>query len=117
MKTYKDIDSYIKDAPKETQKSLKEIYAFIKKLLPKNVEEAIRYGIPTFRLNGNLIHFGGFKTHISLFPGASGVAKFKNDLKKYNVSKGTIQFPLDKPIPKTLIKKIVMFRIKENLAK
>lgn len=111
MKTAKDIDSYIKACPKETQELLKQIRSLIKKLLPKS-EEAIKYGIPTFRMfNKNVVHFGGFKTHISFFPGADGVAEFEKELTKFKVSKGTIQFPLGKKLPSTLIAKIVKFRL------
>lgn len=116
MQTFKNTGTYIDSFPKETQKLLKEIRAIIKSVAPK-AEEAISYGIPTFKLNGNLVHFGGFKNHIGFFPGASGVANFAKELEKYKTSKGTIQFPLDKSIPATLIKKIVKFRIKENSLK
>lgn len=113
MKTYKNIDSYIKEFPKDIQLLLKQILAVIKKAAPKT-EEAIRYGIPTLRYNNkNLVHFGGFKDHVSFFPGASGITAFKKELAPYVVSKGTVQFPLDKKIPTTLITKIVKFRLRE----
>lgn len=112
MKTYKDIDSYIKEYPKDVQLKLRQIRATIKKVAP-NTEEAIRYGIPTFRFNQkNLVHFGGFKDHVSFFPGATGVAAFKKELAPYKTSKGTVQFSLEEKIPFMLIAKIVKFRLK-----
>lgn len=116
MKNYKDIDSYIAAYPKDAQALLNVVRATIKKAAPK-AEEKISYGIPTFTLNGNLVHFGAFKTHIGFFPGASGVASFKKELSIYKTSKGTIQLPLDKKLPLPLITKIVKFRVKENLEK
>ena len=116
MKTFKTIDTYINSFPEDIQKLLQKIRATIHKATPK-AEEAMKYGIPTFVLNGNLVHFGGFKNHIGFFPGSSGVKNFKKELIKYKTSKGTIQFQLDKPIPYALITKITKFRIKENLSK
>ena len=81
-----------------------------------DAEEAIRYGIPTFRLGGtNLVHFAAFKDHLSFFPTSSGVAKFQKELSSYHLSKGTIQFPLDNPVPFDLVERIVRFRVEENL--
>ena len=112
METYNNIDDYIKAFPKEVQLLLEQIRATIKKAAPK-AEEAIRYGIPTFRVNNkNLVHFGGFKDHVSFFPGASGISAFKKELAIYKTSKGTVQFPLDKKLPLTLIAKIVKYRLK-----
>lgn len=116
MKSYKDIDTYIANFPEDVQIALEKVRAAIKKAAPK-AEEAISYGIPTFKLNGNLVHFGGFKKHIGFFPGSSGVAAFKKELSKYKTSKGTIQFPLESPVPLTLIQKITKFRVTENVAK
>ena len=116
MKAYIDIKSYIAASPKETQALLKQIYATIKKAAPK-AEEKIGYGIPTFTLHGNLVHFGAFKTHVGFFPGPAGITSFKKELAKYKTSKGTIQFPLGEKLPTTLVTKIVKFRIKQNLAK
>ncbi len=87
----------------------------IKKAAPK-AEEAISYGIPTYKLNGNLVHFGAFKSHISFFPGGRARAQFK-ELGKFKGGKGTVKFPLDRPLPLALITKIVKFRVKENLKK
>lgn len=115
MKTFKTIDAYINSFPGDVQELLHKMRATIHKAAPKAVE-AVKYGIPTFVLNGNLVHFGGFKNHIGFFPGASGVKNFQKELKKYKTSKGTIQFQLDEPIPYALVAKITKFRIKENLA-
>lgn len=116
MKQYKDINSHIADFPAGTQKLLKQLRATIKKAAPK-ATEAISYGIPTFKLNGNLIHFSGYAKHIGFYPGASGIASFKKELTKYKTSKGTVQFPLDKALPLSLITKIVKFRVKQNTQK
>ena len=78
-------------------------------------EEAMTYGIPTFKLNGNLVHFAAFKKHIGFYPTPTAIEKFSKELSEYNISKGTVRFPLDKPIPYSLIKEIVRFRIEENM--
>jgi uncharacterized protein YdhG (YjbR/CyaY superfamily) len=116
MKKYGDIDSYIANYPKPVQALLRKMRATIKKSAPK-AQEAITYGIPTYKLNGNLVHFGAFKDHVSFFPTSSGIAAFKKEISKYKVAKGTVQFPLDKPLPLGLITKIVRFRVKESLKK
>ncbi|MBP7831757.1 MAG: DUF1801 domain-containing protein [Candidatus Pacebacteria bacterium] len=116
MKSYTTTPEYIASYPKEVQALLKKVRATIKKAAPK-AEEKIGYGIPTFTLNGNLVHFGGFKTHIGFFPGPAGITAFEKDLAKYKTTKGTIQFPLDKPLPLGLIAKIVKFRVKQNTEK
>ena len=110
------IDKYIANSPKEIQDTLKKIRSTIKKSAPK-AEETINYGIPTFTLDGNLVHFAGFKNHIGFYPTPSGIASFAKELAKYEGAKGSVQFPLDQPLPLTLIKKIVKFRVGENLAK
>ncbi len=110
------IDEYISGYPKEVQKLLNQMRKTIRKAAPK-AEEAIKYGIPTFVLEGNLVHFGGAKNHIGFYPGASPINVFKKQLKEYKTSKGTIQFPLDQPLPLDLVTDIVKFRIKENLEK
>lgn len=107
------IDTYIANSPKEIQDTLKKIRSTIKKSAPK-AEETINYGIPTFTLDGNLVHFAGFKNHIGLYPTPSGIEKFKKELSAYEGAKGSVKFPLDKPIPYALISKIVKFRVKEN---
>jgi uncharacterized protein YdhG (YjbR/CyaY superfamily) len=112
----KNIDEYIADFPLDIQEILKKVRATIKKAAP-DAEEIINYGIPTFTLKGNLVHFAGFKTHIGFYPTPSGIEKFKKDLSVYKWAKGSVQFPLDKPIPYGLITKIIKFRVKENMEK
>ena len=107
------IDEYIADFPPDVQPQLEKVRAAIRKAAP-DAEEAIKYMIPTFVLNGNLIHFAGWKNHIGLYPGSRPIEVFKNELAKYEVSKGTVQFSLDKPIPYRLIVKITKFCVKRN---
>jgi uncharacterized protein YdhG (YjbR/CyaY superfamily) len=107
---YETIDEYIALFPKDVQEKLSQLRATISKAAPKAVE-AIKYGIPTFVLNGNLVHFGGYKTHIGFYPGPGGILEFKKELTSYKGGKGTIQFPLDEPIPSALITKIVKYRV------
>ena len=110
----KDIDEYIKGFPKEVQDRLQKLREIIKEAAP-DAEEKISYGIPTFTLKGNLVHFAAYKKHIGFYPTPSGVEKFKNEISVYVWSKGAVQFPLDKPVPYELIREIVAFRVKENL--
>ena len=110
------IDDYIKGYPKEMQKLLSQMRKTIQKAAPK-ADEAMKYGIPTFVLEGNLVHFGAAKNHIGFYPGSSGITYFKKKLTKYKTSKGTVQFPLDQPLPLDLVTEIVKYRIKENLEK
>ena len=99
------------------QEKLRGIRAVIRKAAP-DAEEAIRYGIPTFRLDGtNLVHFAAFRDHLSFFPTSSGVEYFGKDLSSYTVSKGTIQIPLDVPVPYDLIGRITRFRVGETRQK
>ena len=114
--TSKTIDEHIASFPKEVQEILEKVRATIRKAAPQ-AEETINYGIPTFTLAGNLVHFAGFKNHIGFYPTPSGIEKFKKELSVYEGAKGSVKFPLDKPIPYTLIAKIVKFRVKENLEK
>lgn len=116
MKKVETIDEYIAGYPAEIQNKLEQIRALISKHAP-GAEEAMSYGIPTFKLNGNLVHFAAFKNHLGFYPGATGVEAFKDVLGGFETSKGTIQFPLDKPIPVKLIRDIVTFRVKQNLEK
>ena len=109
-----NIDEYIAGFPKDVQALLKKIRATIRKAAP-DAEEAIKYGIPTFTLNGNLVHFGAYKNHIGFYPTAKGIEAFKEELSVYEGAKGSVQFPLDKPIPFDLISRIVKFRVKETL--
>jgi uncharacterized protein YdhG (YjbR/CyaY superfamily) len=113
---YKSIDEYIQSFPAEVRTILENIRQIIRRAAP-HAQETISYQMPAFKLNGILVYFAAFKKHIGFFPTASGVAAFKKDLEGYKSSKGTIQFPLEKPIPYALIEKIVDYRVRENLAK
>ncbi len=108
------IDEYIEAYPNEVQVILERMRQTIRKAAPE-AEEVISYRIPTFRLNGNLVHFGAFKNHIGFYPTSSGIDAFKRELSAYKGARGTVQFPLDKPIPYDLVRRIVIFRRKENL--
>src|SRR3989304_3823711 len=110
-KVFKTIDEYIATFPKNVQSILEELRQAIRNSAPK-AEEAISYQMPTFKLNGNLVYFAAFKNHIGFYPTSSAIAAFKEELSDYKVSKGTIRFPLDKPIPFDLVKKIVKYRVK-----
>lgn len=112
----KTIDDYIVLFPLEIQRILQEIRSTISKAAPEAIE-AIRYSMPTFRLNGNMVHFASHKQHIGFYPAPSGISEFAEQLKTYNTSKGTIQFPLDKPMPHDLISRIVKFRVIEQKTK
>jgi len=111
-----DVPSYIARNPKPTQQLLKELRATIRKAAPEATED-ISYCMPAYKQHGPLVYFGAYPQHIGFYPGASGVAQFQKELTQYHCSKGTIQFPLDKPLPLALISKIVIFRVKENLLK
>jgi len=110
------MDEYISTFPEEVQEILEEIRVLIKAAVPE-AEEAIKYGIPTFTLKGNLVHFAAYKHHIGFYPAPSGIEKFRDELSAYEGAKGSVKFPLDKPIPYDLIARIVAFRVKENLEK
>jgi len=113
---FETIDEYIKIFPKDVQNLMKSVRQTIKKAAPK-AEETINYQIPTFKLNGNLVHFAAFKNHIGFYPGSKAIEIFSKDLKEYKTSKGAIQFPIDRRIPTSLIRKIVEHRVKINSAK
>ena len=113
---FKSVDEYITSFPKDVQKKLESIRQIINISAPE-AEETINYQIPTFKLNGNLVHFAAFKSHIGFYPAPSGLKAFKKEISSYKSSKGSVQFPLDKPIPLSLIKKIVKYRVKENSIK
>jgi uncharacterized protein YdhG (YjbR/CyaY superfamily) len=110
----KDIDEYIASFPKDIQEILEKLRATIRKAAP-DAEEIINYQIPTFTLKGNLVHFAAFKKHIGFYPTPKGIEVFKKELSAYEGAKGSVKFPLDKPIPFDLISKIVTYRVKENL--
>ncbi len=107
-----DIDGYIAGFPDNVQKMLEQIRATIKEAAP-DAEEVIKYAMPTFMLNGNLVHFAAFKNYIGFYPAPTGVEAFQAALSVYKQGKGSIQFPLDQPMPLSLITKIVKFRVKQ----
>ena len=109
------IDEYISTFPKDVQSILEKLRQTIKRAAPGAVE-IISYQMPAFRLRGNLVYFAAFKDHIGFFPTSSGIEAFKKELSSYETSKGTVRFPLNKPLPLALIGRIVKFRAKENLA-
>ena len=108
-----NVDAYINSFPKETQQLLETLRATIKKAAP-DAEEVISYSMPAYKQKGIVVYFAGRKNHIGLYPMASGIENFKEEITAYNTSRGTIQFPLDKPLPVRLITKIVKFRVAEN---
>lgn len=110
------IDEYIATFPPEIQRLLKQMRATISKAAP-GAEEAIKYAIPTFILNGNLVHFAAFKNHIGFYPAPSGIEAFKKEVAEYEAGKGSLQFPFGKPLPLTLVAKIVKYRVAQNLEK
>jgi len=116
-KQFKTIDEYIKTFPQDVQAVLQKMRQTIRKAAPQ-AEEAISYQMPTFKLNGrNLVHFAGYKRHVGFYPVPSGIDAFEKELSPYKQGKGSVQFPLDRPVPYDLVRKIVLFRMKENLAR
>lgn len=116
-KQFKTIDDYIKIFPQDVESILERMRQTIRKATPEAVE-SISYQMPTFKLNGkNLVYFAGYKNHIGFYPVPSGIRAFKKELSQYKTGKGSVQFPIDKPVPYDLVKKIVMFRVKENMKK
>ena len=113
---YKTIDEYIKAFPPGVQSILEKIRKTIRKAAP-DATETISYQMPTFKLNGNLVHFAAFKNHIGFYPVPSGIDAFKEELLPYIAGKGTLRFLLGEPIPYDLIEKVVAYRVKENLSK
>lgn len=107
------IDEYIAEFPPEVQRMLEEIRSLIHAAAP-DATETISYAIPTFDLNGHLVHFAGYARHIGFYPTGSGVEVFKEDLKPYKSGKGSVQFPLDQPLPADLITRIVKYRVDQN---
>jgi len=114
--TPKNMDEYIAGFPHDVQEILEKIRLTIRKAAP-DAEETISYQMPTFTLKGNLVHFAAYKKHIGLYPAPSGTEKFKQELSVYKAAKGSVRFPLDRPIPFDLISQIVKFRVKENLSR
>jgi len=111
--SYQTIDEYIEQYPEDIQKILKKIRSVIIEAAP-DATEKISYQMPTFFLKGNLVHFAAYKNHIGFYPVPSGIEKFKEELSQYKGAKGSVQFPIDKPMPLDLIRRIVLFRVEEN---
>lgn len=111
-----DINEYIASFPPQVQKLLEQVRTTIQKAAPQ-AQEAISYAMPTFKLNGNLVHFAAFTNHIGFYALPSGNEAFQKELSKYKTGKGSIQFPINEPLPLDLITKIVKFRIEENAKK
>ena len=110
------IDAYIAGFPEDVQAILQQIRRTIHETAPE-ATEAISYGMPTFKLHGNLVHFGAFKSHIGFYPVPSGMEAFKDELAGYKQGKGSVQFPLNKPMPLDLIRRMVEFRVQESKGK
>ncbi len=111
-----DMDGYISQFPKEVKDVLMNIRTLIREEVPE-AQEKISYGMPTFYLSGNLIHFAAFKKHIGLYPTPTGIAEFQHELSKYKQGKGSVQFPLDQPMPYDLIRRIARYRVTEMTSK
>lgn len=114
--TLESIDEYISQFAPEVQDKLKMIRTVIKEAAPE-AEEKISYQMPTFALHGNLVHFAAFKKHIGFYPAPRGIEAFREELSVYKGAKGSVQFPLDQPLPFELISRIVQFRVAENIKK
>lgn len=112
----KDVDTYIRKFPKDVQRILQGLRVTIKGSAPQ-ATESISYGIPTFSWHGPLVYFAAFKRHVGFYPTSSPMRAFRTVLSRYKVSRGTIQFPLDRPLPLALVRRIVKFRLKENRAR
>lgn len=115
-KQFKTMDEYINTFPEDVQNILNELRQTIRKTAPE-AEETINYQMPTFTLHGNLVHFAAFKNHIGFYPTPSGIEAFKKELSVYKNAKGSVQFPIDEPLPLPLIRRIVEHRVQENLAR
>jgi uncharacterized protein YdhG (YjbR/CyaY superfamily) len=110
------IDEYIGNHPPNVQKILQELRGIVHEMAPE-AQEAISYSMPTFKLNGNLVHFAAYEKHIGFYPTPSGITAFRERLSPYRTSKGAVQFPINEQIPYDLVRDIVRFRLKENLEK
>jgi uncharacterized protein YdhG (YjbR/CyaY superfamily) len=116
MKTYASVEDYIATLPPEARSKLQSLRKIIRQSAPE-AEEVISYNTPAFKWNGMLVWYGAHTAHIGLYPRGSAIAAFKDELAGYKTSKGAIQFPIEKPIPTALVKKIVKFRLAENARK
>jgi len=115
--TYKTVDEYIRTFQPTVQEILQKMRRTVKEAAP-DAEEGITYNMPGFKINGKpLVYFAAFKSHIGFYPIPSGIEAFKEELSHYKQGRGSVQFPLDKPIPYELVKRIVVFRAKENMGK
>ncbi|WP_256759993.1 iron chaperone [Cohnella sp. WQ 127256] len=114
--TYESIDDYISGFPLKIQETLQMLRKVIKESAP-DAKEKISYQMPTFAMKRNLVHFAAYNKHIGFYPGASGIAAFQQELSAYKGAKGSVQFPIDKPLPFELISSIVKFRVAEDLEK
>ena len=111
----KDVDEYLTNVPEPARTTLSKLRASIRSAVPKEATEGISYGMPAFKYKGPLVYFAAFARHCSFFPGsASLIGEFEDELKNYHTSKGTIQFPVDKPLPAALVKKMVKARVAQN---
>jgi uncharacterized protein YdhG (YjbR/CyaY superfamily) len=110
------VDEYIAGFPEDIQQLLQQVRQTIREAAP-GAAETIKYAMPTFTLQGNLVHFAAFKNHIGFYPTPTGIAAFEAELSKYKGAKGSVQFPLGQPLPLDLIRKIVRFRVEESGAK
>src|SRR5712675_3535886 len=113
----KDVDEYLAGVPEPARSTLNKMRATIRSAVPPEATEVISYRMPAFRHNGVLVWFAAFSEHCSLFPTAAIIEKFKNELKPFSTSKGTIQFPTNKPLPTALIKKLVKARVAQTESK
>ena len=113
-KQFKTMDEYISTFPEDVQRILNELRQTIREAAPE-AEETINYQIPTFALHGNLVHFAAFEKHIGFYPTPSGMEAFKKELSSYKSAKGSVQFPIDQPLPLPLLRRIVEYRVKENV--
>ena len=112
----KNVDEYISKFPDEVAQKLEQLRQAIKKAAPA-AQEVISYQMPAYKVHGNLVYFAGYKNHIGFYPGAAGIEAFKKELSVYKGAKGSVQFPLDKSLPLSIVTKIVKFRVKQNLEK
>lgn len=110
------IDAYIAGFPSDVQAILQQVRMTIRKAAP-NAQEGIRYRMPTFLLNGNLVHFAAFRNHIGFYPTPSGISAFTRELSPYESARGSVRFPIDRPMPLSLIARIVRFRVRETAAR
>lgn len=115
LKENNSVDGYISGFPKETQILLEQVRTAIREAAP-DAEELISYQMPSYKYKGMLVHFAGYKSHVGFYPAPSGIKAFEKEISKYKNAKGSVQFPIDKPMPLALISKITKYRLKENKA-